>query len=227
MLCETKKGMDDPRKALEQLETIRSLLERATAYRVICAPSAIMGGTAALMLGLVQAWLYQGQGSSPFQPVDFVCSWLVVLALAGGSNILMLLRDSKRRGEVAPSPRMRMALNAVLPPFVVTGVLGLAIFHLTGDPFGCVTTWVIGYGASLHAASGFAPRTLQRAGRICLISGILLACAWGLSGVGEIPYSFSGLAMAVVFGAVHLEYGVRALLWNSASKLTESNPTVK
>jgi len=215
--------MNVQKEALEQLLTIRSLMEKATTYRTLCAPAALVGGGAALLLGFIQVWLYTGAGSPGFDPLQFAISWLIVLALASVTNILLLFRESKRRGEVAPSPRMRLALDSIVPPLAAIGVLGLAILQITGDPVGCVATWILGYGVALHAAKNFAPPTLRRTGRLCLIAGTLLAGYWALVGSVEgAPVWVAPAAMAAVFGLLHLAYGIRAL---RAEPSSQGNPS--
>ena len=48
--------MKSPDAAAEHLRTIRSLMERATVYRAISGPGALLGGVLALGVGGVLLW---------------------------------------------------------------------------------------------------------------------------------------------------------------------------
>ena len=200
--------MKDPESALDHLKTIRSLMERATTYRTLCAPAAIVGGAAALVLGAVQLWAIKSGNLALAEGWGFAFGWLVVLVIAGSLNLVLLLKDSQARGEESPSPRMRHALGILSPPLLSSGLLGLGVLHLTGSTLGCAAVWLLGYASALHAANSFAPPTVKR---VCLSSYLLGAAAlayWVFVGIDGAEAKAGPIAMMAGFGLPHLGFGI-------------------
>src|SRR4051812_26256696 len=69
------------REAADHLKTIRSLMERATVYRAISAPTALAGGLVALAIcGL----LWAGDSGERPSPESFIGIWIGALMLVSG-----------------------------------------------------------------------------------------------------------------------------------------------
>ena len=78
--------MNERCRAEEDLRVIRNLMERATIYRAISAPTALVGGLLALGSS-VALWLLDRSRPADAIPLDgrwFALIWLVVLARSGG-----------------------------------------------------------------------------------------------------------------------------------------------
>src|SRR5438270_10750829 len=102
--------------AEEHLRIIRSLMERATIYRAISAPTALVGGLCSVLFG---AWLYfrwrplpAGREEAEFGRI-FVAGWLGVLAVTALANALFIRNSARRRNEPFLSSGMRKALWAL------------------------------------------------------------------------------------------------------------------
>jgi hypothetical protein len=104
----------DPRDALDQLETIRLLMERSALYRRALGPMCLaigsLGGAAAL------AAYYLGiEGSTAF-----ALWWLSTAAVALALAFFIARRQAIGAGEPFWSPPTRRVAAAVLPPLAAT-----------------------------------------------------------------------------------------------------------
>ena len=79
--------MTDSDSASRQLRVIRSLMERATVYRSISAPTALVGGLLSLG-GFATAYYAKHHRHHVLSLHQFLVVWLVVLALTGLSNLI-------------------------------------------------------------------------------------------------------------------------------------------
>ena len=91
----------NPSEAEEHLRIIRSLMERATIYRAISAPTALVGGLASLAVGSLLH--FAPQRVSFADPISdeatvFLVAWGLVLLLTGGANFWFLTREARRPG---------------------------------------------------------------------------------------------------------------------------------
>lgn len=203
-------------EAEENLRVIRSLMEKATVYRAISAPGAFIGGTASIALSAFMLFGHSGGGA-----VSFQAAWLGLLAFTAMANLWLLRRDAARRGDPFVSPGMRLALRAMLPALlgggVCTFVEGDGGFVLTAS------LWVLFYGASLLAASHFAPRSICWLGRAFFTAGVglILSAAfyfdwWRGANQTAIAHGIMG----ATFGAFHLAYA--ACTWPRRSVASAS-----
>ena len=200
-------------EAEENLRVIRSLMEKATVYRAISAPGALVGG---LLASSVAAFSLQ----KPHAVLPFVSLWFLVLAVTAAVNFLLLRRDAARRGEPFISPGMRLALRAMIPALAGGG---LATF-IDGGPALIASLWVLSYGISLLAASHFAPKSICWLGRAFFCAG---ACLLGARGMGLFTPEVDSLRtahliMGSTFGAFHLIYA--AATWPRLSASSVGQP---
>lgn len=192
--------MIDRSEAEEHLRVIRSLMEKATVYRALSAPGALIAGVFAVALsGAALAAVH----------VPFLESWLAVLTVTVIANLVLLWRDAIRRGEVFFSTGMRVALRAMLPGLLAGG---MAIFIKSEGGFALTASlWVLLYGISLLAASHFAPKAICWLGRVCFTAGAALL----LSGAfvfdwwrGASQTLVAHAIMGATFGLFHLVYAI-------------------
>lgn len=187
--------MKNPQDAVGQLQAIRMLMERATVYRAISLPAALLGG----LLALPSAWLTSSGGGTRFLLV-----WFSALAIAGSFNTWQLWRQAKRDSRPLNSSGFRLASRALLPPLLAGGVVGGQL-ALQGHLLACAATWVLCYGLALLASREFAPRSIVHLGTAFFVAGLLAFIF-----MDSIP-EFGGLApadvlMASTFGLLHLVY---------------------
>lgn len=193
--------------ASEQLRVIRSLMERATVYRSISAPTALIGGLLSFG-GYAVAYYAKHEARHALSPVQFLIVWLVILALTAGANLVFLWRGSMRRSEPFFSPGMKWAAWSLSPAFLAALVLTLMVHR----PIHLALVWITLYGLALLATQHFAPRSLTVLGAAFFLTGCILLPTWKFllmaSSHGE-PSALviSGL-MAATFGGYHLVYAV-------------------
>src|ERR1700749_4947678 len=108
--------MTDSDYASQQLRVIRSLMERATVYRSISAPTALVGGLLSLG-GFAPAYYAKHHSEHPLSPNQFLIVWLVILALTCLTNLIFLSRGAALRGEPFFSPGMKCAFMSLAPAF--------------------------------------------------------------------------------------------------------------
>jgi hypothetical protein len=206
----------DARSAEDHLRVIRELMERATIYRTISVPAALVCGCLALIVALLA--LLPGPLQPIFRP-NFVRVWIVVFLFSAASNTLFLLRSAKLRKEPFPSPRMRTTLLAIAPAFLVAGAFTILLARTLGSEIFIAVCWIALYGIALLSTLTFAPRSIVILGWAFVVTGCL--CLIFLpsrylffpikhySALAEIGY----FAMAATFGLYHIIYGLAVTLY--------------
>ena len=203
--------MDQERSKAEQdLRVIRSLMERATVYRTISAPAALVAGflsifaAAAIYLNDKSVdWAVQGRA--------FAAIWLVVLVLAVAANAFFIWREAKKDGRPFVSSGMKLSLRAIAPTllvpaavtlwFLVSGYKGAAEQEL-------VVVWIAFYGLALLSTALFAPRSLVCLGWAFLLTALALLAL--RNAAGDLSANLPNIAMGITFGLYHLIYAVCA-----------------
>jgi len=189
-------------EAEEHLRVIRSLMEKATIYRAVSAPTALAGGVAAVIVASppVQRLFDQWNSVSSFH-----VRWLLALFVTLVINGLLTLREARRRGDPLVSPGMRAAFRALLPPMLSGGVF----FCLFG-PEHVPALLAIFYGLALLATAHFAPQSIMWLGWSFLIAGLVI---FTLSATGQFYVAVPpDWIMAATFGGFHFIYA--ACTWS-------------
>lgn len=203
-------------EAEENLRVIRSLMEKATVYRAISAPAALVGGAGAIVVAALGILL-----PAQNDHVRFMALWLGLLVFVAGVNMWLLARDAARRGEAFVSAGMRLALRAMLPGLLAGGIVALP---LAQSPLWVASFWVLSYALSLLAASHFSPKSICWLGRAFFVAGVVLFASFASAGLSS-RYANMGTAgahaiMGATFGVFHLVYA--ALTWPRRSAGAES-----
>jgi hypothetical protein len=201
-------------EAEEHLRVIRSLMEKATIYRAVSAPTALAAAVAALLVSTPWA---QELALPLFGPVNsFHARWLLALGLTFAVNTGLILREARRRGDPMISPGMRAAFFALLPPMLAGGVFFCIMGPGHNPSYLCIF-----YGLALLATGHFAPRSILFLGWSFLIAGL-----WGYVMLVEgqlaalfTPDSF----MATTFGGFHFVYA--ACTWPRRAPLVAARPS--
>jgi len=208
--------------ASQQLRVIRSLMERATVYRSISAPTALVGGLLSFG-GFATAYYSETQRQHPLSTTEFLIVWLVILALTFFANMIFLWRGSILRSEPFFSPGMKCALLSVAPAFVSAAILSFMIHR----PIHLALLWISFYGIGLLATQHFAPRSLIVLGVTFFLTGCGLLVVWKHlfmpSGHGEPSALIVSGIMAGTFGGYHLVYAV-AVWALGEDRLEEASP---
>ena len=195
-------------------------MERATIYRAISAPTALVGGVTAL---LASAWIWWRPGASETVTADlitieFVCAWSAALVVTVAANTLFLWRGAVRGGRPFWSAGLRLAVRSILPSVVVAAAVTSATLLATNIAVPAVLSvaWIFFYGLALLATATFSPRSLLCLGWSFLAAGVLWLLFLSARFAGGItPWEGqrqATVAMAVTFGLFHLVYA--ACTWS-------------
>ncbi len=208
----------DPDSASRQLRVIRSLMERATIYRSLSAPTAFAGGLFSLGGFAVAYWAKHARHQQ-LTDNEFLVTWAVILALTGLTNALVLWRESRRRGGPFFSPGMKVAMTSALPPLLCGGLLTVLI---AGSAMVHAIFWLLFYGLGLLAMQHFAPRSLVVLGWMFVVTGLAavgytMMVSWPAPEFTTLQASW---LMAATFGGFHLAYA--AAVWAAGEERAES-----
>ena len=207
----------DSNLAAENLQTIRTLMERSALYRRALAPIMIYAGALGSVGALAGRWLQIESSRS------FILYWASVAAVALLGSLLLVRRQALKDAEPFWSPPTRRVTQAFLPALVAGLLISAATLaragsnHLDIDSAGTIRwlplAWVILYGCGLHAAGLFMPRGMKLFGW-ALILGACAVFAAGMPGdLRRLDYAHG--IMGCFFGALHLAYGIYLYLTES------------
>ncbi len=192
----------EPNWASENLQVIRTLMERAALYRRALAPVMIWAGCVGTAAAVI--------GTFDFEVTEhFALYWVIVGFVASLGSILLIRRQALKDSEPVWSPPTRRVVQAAFPAFFVGGVFALIfIFHVGDDGSQSILPplWMTLYGCALNAAGFFMQRGIRLFGWAFLLAGaavMLLMAATG-SEFGISPH----LLMGLTFGGFHLAYGI-------------------
>jgi hypothetical protein len=200
-------------KAEEDLRVIRSLMERATVYRAISAPAALVAGCLSIFAAAA-IYLNDQARLATNRPVHgraFAAIWLVVLVIAVATNAFFIWREAKKDGRPFVSSGMKLSLRAIAPNLLIPAAVTL--WFLASGYKGAaeqelVVVWMAFYGLALLSTGLFAPRSLVRLGWAFLLTALALLVL--RNATGDLPANLPNIAMGVTFGLYHLIYAVCA-----------------
>lgn len=208
----------DPTEAEQHLRVIRNLMERATIYRTISAPTALVGGLLSLTASAAMIWWFPHQ--VVMNPNFIIVLWLAVLVITAVVNSHFIRRGAEARGEPFVSPGMKLALTSVLPSMLGGGFFTLLFLRGELSIHFLAPLWMIFYGLALLSTSHFAPRSIA-----------LLGWAFLGAGFATQPTVFDtfdpergAVVMGLTFGLFHLLYAACAWPWRSRSRATPAEP---
>src|SRR6266568_5547556 len=191
----------DHNSASENLQVIRTLMERSALYNQTLAPIMLFVGA----LGVIAAVL--GTVLNLHTPPDFGCLWVGTAIVAIGGAFLISRRQALKLREPFWSPPTRRVAQALLPPLTGGFCLGAVLtLPSTEGRFGFLVPvlWLLFYGCALHAAGFFMPRGIRLFGWLFIAGGCFF-CLPFKNGNSVINVH---LVMGFFFGFLHLAYGV-------------------
>ena len=189
-----------PNWAEENLQVIRTLMERAGLYRRALAPVMLAVGGLGVVGGVVgQAIEIKTYGWS-------VLFWAVVCFLASLSALLISRKQALRCGEVFWSSPTRRVATALLPCLLAAAGLTLVVaLRAPGQSSGLEALppiWMAFYGCALHAAGFFVARGMRLLGW-AFIAGAVMNCNV-LTAAGSLAALSPHYTMGIAFGGLHL-----------------------
>jgi hypothetical protein len=192
--------------AAENLQTIRTLMERSAIYRRALAPVTTYVG----IVGIAGA--AAGQLLIIINVGVAVVYWMLVSLVAIAGAFFLVRRQALKSGEAFWSPPTRRIAQAMFPPLLVGCVLGLLVALSTAhDQRGLAylaflaPAWGLLYGLALNAAGFFMPRGIKLFGWGFIVASLgMLVCLPLIDGIDD----YAHLMMGALFGCSHLAYGI-------------------
>jgi hypothetical protein len=178
----------DPRRAEENLELIRTLMERATRYEYLSARAGMLAGGATLLGSLSFLWLH------PTDPLAFGLVWTAVLAVSLAGTLLENMRELRAAGEPPWSRPFREVCRSLAPAMFAAVVLTVDFF-MHGRHLELPGLWMLCYGCGALATTTYAPETVRPLGLSFLALGTLTLC---------LGPTWSIVMMGVAFGGGHI-----------------------
>jgi uncharacterized membrane protein YfcA len=196
-----------PNWAEENLQVIRTLMERAGLYRRALAPVMVMVG----MLGVLGALV--GEALVLESPASFVRWWFLVAFTSIAFSLLIVRRQALRSDEGFWTPPTRKVCTAMTPPLTAGFfIAALPMVDCAGSasPVVYVIAWLLLYGCALHSAGQFISQGVRLLGWAFVLAAGLLGCVaseyFGWTGMRAEwiewlrPHRFMGFT----FGGFHL-----------------------
>ncbi|MGH7953611.1 MAG: hypothetical protein ACREFE_17075 [Limisphaerales bacterium] len=190
----------NPNWAEENLQTIRTLMERSALYRRALAPIVIFAGVMGV-LAAAAGLVFHLDSSFAFGGL-----WLGTAVVAIIGAFLIARQQAIKDKESFWSPPTRRVAQALLPPLASGMFLGLTNLLLSekADDF-VPLIWAIFYGCALHSAGFFMPHGMKWFGWIFIaLAGIILCVLAVVQPNIEISAHW---LMGFFFGVLHLAYG--------------------
>ena len=189
--------------ASQNLQVIRTLMERSALYRRALAPVMTWTGVAGIIAAIV------GNKAHVESAQQFTGFWITVCFIVSLGSFLLIRRQALKDAEPFWSSPTRRVAQAAMPGFFLGGVLSVLFVMGGGDESVQMTLppiWMALYGCALHAAGFFMPRGIRLFGWFFLIAGSGLLY---LILNPEMDFSVSAhTLMGCSFGAAHLAYGI-------------------
>jgi hypothetical protein len=188
--------------AAENLQTIRTLMERSAVYRRALAPIMLFAGA----LGVAAAGI--GLEFHLNSMRAFGTLWLGTAIVVVAGALLIARRQAFQEQEPFWSPPTRRVAQALLPALTAGMCLGVVFTSADlseGFTMLLALLWMLFYGCGLHAAGFFAPRGVKLLGWTFIVCACLL-----LLGAVVTNSDFSlktHWLMGFFFGGLHLAYG--------------------
>jgi len=189
--------------AAENLQTIRTLMERSAVYRRALAPIMVWNGIVGVAGGLAGWKLVVDSARA------FVLFWSVAALLAIIGSFLSVRRQAIRDSEPFWSPPTRRIAQALAPPLFIGAFLNGYVFYSIrsggsddSNAFASILIWLFLYGCAAHSAAFFMTRGMKLFGWLFIATAcvvLLMYFSWNFS-----PH----LLMAATFGGMHLAYGI-------------------
>ena len=189
--------------AAENLQVIRTLMERSTLYRRALAPVMLVTGAIGTAAAVLPRFVHINTNR------QFALLWLAVSIVTLLAGLLLVRRQALKEAEPFWSVPTRRVTQALLPAFLVGLLAG--IFNVVNENLWSASLlaqlWVIVYGCALHAAGFFMPRGIRLFGWLFVIGGCVLifaAQSWPNLRTTEAAHG----VMGGFFGVLHLAYGI-------------------
>lgn len=191
--------------AAENLQVIRTLMERSALYRRALAPIMIFNGIVGLAGGAL-GWVLHISSTQAF-----IGYWAAVGVFTLAGSFVLVRRQALKVSEPFWSPPTRRVAQALAPPLFAGSVSVLLPLLCPGwdflQPWGLPALWILLYGCALSAAGFFMQRGIKLLGWLFILCGCALMATRCHTG-HSLSLADGHKVMAGVFGGLHLAYGV-------------------
>jgi hypothetical protein len=194
--------------ALENLQTIRTLMERTAVYRRAMGPVMMIVGVTGLAAGALGAF------SNLQQTLGSVGYWMGVAAVCLLEACWLIRRQALKSTENFWSPPMRRVTQAAAPALFAGAMAGLPFVVLQANIANAflllMPAWMVLYGLAMNSAGFFMPRGFKLfgwgfvLGGVFVFIGIIVSISRGV----WLSNRSVNLAMGGLFGGAHLAYGL-------------------
>jgi hypothetical protein len=193
-----------PNWAEENLQTIRTLMERSALYRRALAPIMIFAGIVGIVGGLA-GWRLKLDDQR-----QFIALWIGVAMVVLVGALLLIRRQALKDSELFWSPPTRRVAQALAPSFFIGAFVAafIAVRAVEDVRFETIVFWCWLFGFAVHAAGFFMPRGMKYFGWAFISAGCLLAFTTISDRTFEWLAWRPHLLMAAIFGGLHLAYGI-------------------
>jgi hypothetical protein len=184
-------------RALDNLQFIRSTMERAGSFTAVPGWGMVLLGATALAASVYAdappaATTYGASHSR------WLWTWLFEAVLGAGIGVSALLYKAARAGDtLVYGPGRRFGLS-VLPPFVVGALLTLVLWQAKQLVF-LPAVWLLCYGAGIVTGGAFSLRIVPVMGMCFMVLGAVALFA---------PVGWSAWLLAAGFGGLHIVFGL-------------------
>lgn len=178
----------DRRRAEENLELIRTLMERATRYEYLSSRVGLIAGGAAVLGSL--SFLYLDAARA----VSFAAVWGSVFAVSVGTTLWENWREVRAAGETPWARPARQIARALVPALVMALALTVREFA-RGHHLGLPGVWMLCYGTGALATTTYAPPVVAPLGIGFMAMG--LVTLW-------LGPGWANVMMGLTFGGGHL-----------------------
>lgn len=191
--------------AAENLQVIRTLMERSAVYRRALAPIMIFNGLVGLAGGTL-GWVFRITSTR-----SFIAYWAAVGVFALAGSFVLVRRQALKESEPFWSPPTRRVAQALVPPLFAGSIsMLLPLVSPRWDflpSWGLPALWILLYGCALSAAGFFMQRGIKLLGWLFIVCGCALMATRCCPG-SALSLADGHLVMGAVFGGLHLAYGV-------------------
>lgn len=193
-----------PTEIEEQLQVIRTVMERVVIYHRALAPVSLFVG----IMGISGAVLGEIAGLNSGR--SFLALWLGIAIVTGGGTFLVIRLQALRTGEPFWSVGTRKVVAAVAPAIYCALISAIAL--LVGsewliDPnlaaYAAPIIWAAFYGLGIHAAGFFMEEGTRLIGWIYIGIATVSSFLWIIT--KNYPFS-PNILMGIVFGIGHILY---------------------
>lgn len=197
--------------AAENLQVIRSLMERSALYRRALAPVSLAVGLLGAAAGAI-GWYADLDGARSFGGY-----WMAVALASLTVAVVIMRRQAIRDNEPFWSPPARRVAQAMLPSLFAGLLAGvLVVLPAWRDPlqvWWLPGVWMLLFGCAVHAAAFFMPRGMKLLAWIfALVGAVLLFYVNARTHAAGLPsLRLAHLVMGGVFGGLHLAFGLYLL----------------